>query len=132
MIKSFLILSLLICSLLQNAMTKKSCSVYIYQNNPGDNIINQEKGVIVTWEKFAYAQYAPFQNEHMSFNLVKYVVPIDEDCADCKGVGAGYNIRRPKESRTEYLNLIPGKIQRFGRCMPSFHINCPWGFTGEA
>jgi len=113
-------------------MTKKSCSVYIYQNNPGDNIINQEKGVIVTWEKFAYAQYAPFQNEHMSFNLVKYVVPIDEDCADCKGVGAGYNIRRPKESRTEYLNLIPGKIQRFGRCMPSFHINCPWGFTGEA
>ena len=131
MIKSSLILGILVCSLLQIVMTKKSCSVYIYQNNPGDSIINQEKGVIVTWEKFAYSQYPPFQNEHMSFSLVKYVVPIDEDCADCSGVGSGY-IRRPNEPGLTYLKLIPGKVQSFERCMPVFDIGCPWGFTGEA
>ena len=110
---------------------KKSCSVYIYQKNPGDSIINQEKGVIVTWEKFGNPQYPPFQNEHMSFNLVKYVVPIDEDCADCAGVGSGY-IRRPKEPGITNLKLIPGKVQSFERCMPFFDIGCPWGSSGEA
>jgi len=131
MIKSSLILSLLVCSLLQIATTKKSCSVYIYNKNPGDSIINQEKGVIVTWEKFAYPQYPPFQNEHMSFNIVKYVVPIDEDCADCSGIGVG-NFGGPRESSAIYLKLTPGKVQKFEKCVFSFDIGCPWGFTGEA
>jgi len=59
------------------------------------------------------------------------VVPIDEDCAKCSGVGAGFFVR-PRESSVIDLKLTPGKVQMFEKCVSIFDIECPFADSGEA
>jgi len=85
----------------------KSCSVYLYQNNPGDDIFNKEKGFLATWEKYSYG-FSHFHNQHVSFNKFKYFVAVDEDCADCQGAGAGFQreFNEPATYNKVYIDLI--------------------------
>jgi len=130
MIKSSLILILLMAYSIFQITSTKSCSVYLYQNNPGDDIFNKEKGFLTTWEKDGYGFFSPFQNQHVSFNKFKYFVAVDEDCADCQGAGAGFQ-REFNEPATFYINLTPGKTQIFDKCVSYFDILCPWNEYGE-